>query len=313
MKRRIPLIMTALLMVTLGFISAGMAIDDPREETYFEGYVTDADTGDPVLEAIVTVYSSRYSYSLSVDQDGYYRVDVSGDQTYYIYAEAMGYEKGYAEEELPQGESRQVDFELVPDNTTGTIFGTVYDEETEDGLGADVYVQNQETGWWDYRSTDRLGGFRFEVNPGPYVLYVDSHDDQYEDHISDTFDVGEGEEVEMNIGLGKIQQMVHGFVTDERGEPVKGAYVSLESVPTEDSDWGWYYYDYTDSDGEYWMYPQPGKYWIDCNANLLEPYQDVIEIEEGEEVRYDIEMEPAIPSLLYRLIRFILDLIPQTY
>jgi len=314
MFKRFQLLLIALMLVSIGIFSMGYdSIDDPRVETYFEGYITDADTGDPLVDGYVKVFGSQSAVVAFVDEEGYYRVDVTGGQTYYLYAYAEGYLDGYDESEIEKGENIRIDFELILRNFSSVVYGKVYDMETEEPVEARVSIYNFDTDYSSVQNTEGSGGFRFEVDPGTCAINVDPHSDQYEPYYGSSFEVGEGEEVEKNFGVKRIGQTVHGFVTDERGEPMEGAYVSLESVPGEDAYGNNYYGIYTDADGYYCLYPRHDEYWIECHANLQEPYQDVIEIEEGEEVRYDIEMEPAIPSLLYRLIRFILDLIPQTY
>jgi len=104
------------------------------------GYVTDAETGDPIEGATVTVGSVA---TATTDAQGYYEVEVEAG-TYTVTVTADGYESASTTVTVEAGGSVQVDFQLNPVQQGGgpkvAVIGDVYGEIVKllENVGATV-------------------------------------------------------------------------------------------------------------------------------------------------------------------------------
>ncbi len=185
----------------------------PERTVTVKGRVTDAETGDPIPGASVSVQvpDAADSQWVTTDDDGRFTVTVRPGYTMVeVYAEYWGpiileAETEAAESEdgeakpiapapapppsegpskryLPRvttfrtedGETRTVDLGLKPKPPAESLFiGYVVDTETGEAVpGAQVSVQNHETGDWGDATTDENGSFKFHLYGGYHTVRV---------------------------------------------------------------------------------------------------------------------------------------------
>ena len=305
---KITLLLITTMMI-LSFLLVGYkSVDDPREETYIEGYVTDSITGEPISNGWVEASYSRGGCGTSLGIDGYYDLNLYSDETYYVIAEAYGYESGYEEVLLEHGEVKQLDFALIPINLTCLVYGTVLDAVTMEPVDCVVYLRDLETDAYVKTNTDVNGYYEIDAEPGFYTVYSYSYNADYLSYESEAFELSDGEEMELNIYLEPIQQWVFGLVVDEYGDPLKSAYVYIDKVP-DGSDDRWYGSDYTGEDGLFNISAPDGEYIIKCSCENYKPYEETIVIEKGTPLEYNVVMESVFPSPMYQLVKWIFALI----
>ena len=96
----------------------------PLEITTIEGTVMDAETGDPVKGAVVTLWKSDGTgYGIPTDENGYYLHEFIRGGTYYLEVSSPFFEEDFAEVNIGLGENQVVDFELIPLKLTCSVYG----------------------------------------------------------------------------------------------------------------------------------------------------------------------------------------------
>ncbi len=303
MKRSLAAVFFAVLIIASGLLIAGSyRSDETRAETIFTGKVLDEKTKDPV-HAQLWIYDDNYvrSYYGETDRSGVYEIDVERGGTYYIYVQAEGYSPAYTQERIQNGETKVVNFNLTPYESS--VFGLVFDEISEepvDGGYVELYPEDEGGSYyWDFIQEN--GTYVFHIKPGNYSLLVSVSN--YEAYLSDVFFVADGEDREMNIPLRLIPQGIKGVVQNEDGDPIEGASVVIEN------DHG-SYHDATDENGEYEIRAPRGRYDLSVRAGEYRPYKDDVRIPEDEVIVKDVTLKEARAlNLLQRIIRQIWALI----
>ena len=304
MHRKTGVIVLTLILLGLALISSGADLSaETRAITSIEGAVTDSETGDPLGGAIVYRWSDIGTMERTrTDEEGYYAFELKTGGTYYLQVYMEGYEDGYEEVDISIGDNEVVDFELIPLQLTCTVFGKLYDSESNEPLEGRVGLVEIETNeqFWTWTSED--GAFHFEVEPGYYKLYahVGNH---YETYESEFFQLLDGDEKEMNIPMGKLPQGVFGTVTDAEGNPIPNAKISIENDE-------WRASAVSDENGEYDIRAPPGTYELQVNSEGFRPYRATVMFEEDTMFEYDIRLEEAVVlGFIAQLIRTIMDMI----
>jgi len=204
----------------------------------FEGLVLDAETGDPVPEAKISVRDvSDVTREAFTDERGHYIVGGlsegrAGERT--VNVEALGYarvsnhpikvEKG----KLTQG----VDFRLY---RTGGVSGVVVNDAGAAVIGARVFVRRQkgEEGVpanLGSGVTNVEGRFRMlTIEPGQGCTLLAQHS-MYLDSQSDAFEILPGVEYADLKLVMAAGGSVAGRVVDESGEPIEGATVKAQLI-----------------------------------------------------------------------------------
>ena len=96
---------------------------------YIKGYVKDAETGEPLIGAVVRLATTNRA--VTTDLNGYYELDVTGAKNgvlelFYIYY------KDYSSENIVfTGEDQTLDFDMIPDNAVLDEIGEVGRKNTE--------------------------------------------------------------------------------------------------------------------------------------------------------------------------------------
>ncbi len=260
------------------------------EDCLLYGYVTDADTGDPVVEAGVDLYNDDDYYYTYTDKDGYYEIECrSGDYTVYVYHD--DYQSHEGEVSIGEQEQKQYDVELEPKGPEdSSVYGTVTDADTKEPIGgATVYLYNDDE-WYD-TETDRSGEYRIACRAGDYSIEV--HHNNYESHYGKV-PVGEQEDVQYDVELersGGQKSYIEGYIYDENSEdPVPGADIQLYNGET--------YSDRSDEDGYYYISCDEGDYTITVTHEDYEKYEDDVYVgPDGTE--YDAYITPKGSGRLY--------------
>ena len=178
------------------------------------GTVTDADTGDPLADAEITVTGADdFTRSTSTDEDGSYSMTLlAGDYT--VTAAAFGYETSSADITITANEATTQDFALAAAETV-TVTGSVLDGS---GHGWPVYARVDVAGPAPDTYTDPATGEYSLVLPGnaSYTVEVTA---QYPGYLSETREVtlGDGgavEEYELEVDDSTCVAPGYEFNTD---------------------------------------------------------------------------------------------------
>jgi len=175
--------------------------------------------------------------------------------------------------------------------SSGTVWGTVYDVETN-GTLADVYITlyNYEEGYYYGTYTVEDGSYLFEELPLVEYRIGAESDDHYMfyEHIS----LEEQDSLEYDIMLIPYECSVFGYVYDlvTREAVRNGAIITINGYDDDDN---WIYeVDYTDEEGFYTIHAPPGNYDVSAEADNYHTSTSSITLEEGDEVQIDFYIEP---------------------
>ncbi|MBL7191337.1 carboxypeptidase regulatory-like domain-containing protein, partial [bacterium] len=237
---------TALLIIALFTFSAvGYA-----QTGTFSGTVADEE-GDPIAGASVSLsefgcwWGGYYTQSL---EDGSFIIEEVDAGDYTASASAFGYMWASEDVEIIAGETTVVDFVLEEwgwggGGATGACSGTVTDEEGDPIEGASVSL-HAEGGWgWGWGNNYQT----MTLEDGTF-LFEAVEVDEYEASVfawgyfcePQDIEIVEGETtvvdfVMQEFGGGGAVGACSGTVTDEEGNPIEGASVSLHA----EGGWGW--------------------------------------------------------------------------
>jgi protocatechuate 3,4-dioxygenase beta subunit len=245
---------TLLLFTVVGFAQTGT----------FSGTVTD-EAGLPIEDASVSLWSWGNWYCTETLEDGSFIIEDVEVGEYFASAFAWGYMwEDPVEVEILEGDTTVVDFVLESwwggGGETGTCTGTVTDEDGQPIEGASVTLCST-SGWgwgWNFYSTFTLedGSFIIEdVEVGEYSASAFAWGYMWEEPVE--IEILEGDTTVVDFvleswgGGGGATGTFAGTVTDEDGQPIEGASVSLNST----SGWGWWgwnsYTTFTLEDGSF--------------------------------------------------------------
>lgn len=275
------------------YVSEGDTVDVTCElrpwPAFVEGYVTDAETGDPIEDIFVQLWmwgndrpveppmmgphqghgddmNEAWNSALT-DENGYYRMGaVLGEGEICSYDWGEREYQGFCDWEFVVDEVlERYDMELHPFD--GAISGVVTDASTTDPLpGADVWAYS---GGWDFGQwdmTDDEGRYELPVVNGTYTVCADNWREGYEETCVENILVQDNV-VTQDIALEPPDGYIQGHVYDEvSGEPVRG--IGVDAYRD-------YYYHYTetDVDGFFKMGVNNGTYEI-CFYDWRNTYED---------------------------------------
>ena len=220
-------------------------VPDPEpEDGEIVGEVTDADSGDPLEGAEVTL-SGDADMTASTDGDGTYGFGALEPGDYTVTANADGFEPAEGTAEIVDGDTVTVDLTLDAELTTGSLHGDVTDADTGEAI-EDVRVSFGES---SATSTDDEGYYRTGgIDVGTYTLTFEA--DGYETVTVEDVDIAAGEFTRVDVVLDAVEAddpddadepdptpelevgTVAGTVTDTDGEPVGGATVTINGSDT---------------------------------------------------------------------------------
>ncbi len=240
------------------------------KKTGVEGWVRDAETGEGIAWARVTVV--EVNKTVNVNASGYFRIPLDPGN-YTLVIEAWGYE------------SQTIPVVVLPPGN-GTVVGHVYDATTlEPIVGASVFVQELNV----TVTTDATGYYEISLPEGTYHLIVTApgyHED------TATVEVTSNETTVQDFYLmpmlnGTIMGFVYDLTTEE---PIEGATVvalPLNATAT------------TDLTGYYELTVPPGTYTLVAYASGYQPGIANVTVGEGEVVEQDFGLVPAGNGSIY--------------
>ena len=193
--------------------------EEPK--TRFFGHVKDKDTGDPILEAKVTIKKGDTTYTTHTGEGGYYSQHVEGGGEYTLIAEKEGYNTKETHAVIETGDEKRVDFflEKKEEEQETWFFGHVKDKDTEDPiLEAEVTIRKGDTTYTTY--TGEGGYYDQQVEEGgEYTLWAEKegYNTQEKHEVVET-----GNEKRVDFFLEKKEEEQHtwfvGTVKDKNTE-----------------------------------------------------------------------------------------------
>ena len=266
--------------------------EDPPD-SQLHGTVTDAETEDPIGEAMVRIENSDNKYSATTDKEGYYEIDCnSGD--YEISISASGYETHYGEVTVKPGDDNEYDAALEPTEENSRVYGYVTDADTGEPIDmADVYLRNSDNSY--STRTDREGYYEIQCASGEYDITISK--EGYKTHYGQV-KVVDDEEVKYDAELNRdgSQTYLDGYVRDaETEEPVNEAKITLEGPNGN-------YEGYSDKEGYYYISCEPGEYDMLTQHPDYEDDERRVEMKEGAN-QEDVFLEPTPSARVYGYVK----------
>ncbi|MDZ7374099.1 MAG: carboxypeptidase regulatory-like domain-containing protein [candidate division KSB1 bacterium] len=250
--------------------TTGVRFDLVRASAEVYGYVTDANTGQPVARANVWVSSQTFGQGDETDESGYFSIPVVPG-TYEIGCTAQGYLPYFGHIEVPGGRVRY-DIALTP-FTPGVITGHVYSNQNAPLAGIHVLAEGGEPFFSHYQTeTGPDGSYRLDgLAPGSYVLwaYGDLWSRRYYPNASDysmaaRVWVGSGTTIQGIDFVLPPGGAIRGFIRDAAsGLPIPAA-----DIWATDANASWRTYQATShADGSYTLGGlPPGSYYLTAAA-----------------------------------------------
>ena len=260
---------------------------EEEENSKIYGYVTDKDTEEPIEEARVHAYNKNKEYYAQSDEGGYYEVICYAGH-YTIEVEHSGYKKYTGEEDVAEDEAVQHDIAMEPEGSANSrVYGQVTDAETGDGLSeASVRLKSNENSY--STTTDDTGNYEIQCHSGEYDVTVNR--DGYKEQYGQVA-VEEEDEVEYNAELEQEEgedSTVYGQVTDKDTGGGLGANVKLDGEKKS-------YETFTDRSGNYEIQCYADDYRITVESDGYKTHYGEVEVGEGEEIQYDVQLEKEDP------------------
>ncbi|WP_226038856.1 carboxypeptidase regulatory-like domain-containing protein [Natrinema sp. DC36] len=243
---RVGIVLIALALVVASAVVSSASVaavsqpgaaggDDPRSatltptrdesagnETSIAGTVTDAETGEPISNASVTVIGDSQTDETTTDSEGAFELaGLPGDRDYAVTVEKRGYEPTTETTTVPAGETATVDVSLAG---VGSIAVAVTDAHFDEPIeSATVEATGARGTYSGVRVSD--GTYRIENVPsrGDYELRV--HATGYvEDRRTVSPSTGEGRVESIALRGDAVLEVV---VETEDGELIENATVSI--------------------------------------------------------------------------------------
>jgi len=251
--------------------------------TRLSGYVYNLSSGEPIDGAYVSAdnWDTWDWDSTRTDENGYYEL-YPGVGEVSIYVSEEGYKSEYDSVTMEEDVPLERDYYLDPYEST--IFGTVYDEETSDPIsGVYVTVQGEDFYETDWANSD--GEYFMYLDSGEYTVTV-NQEGYFSFEADVTIDLWE--DYQLDVYLEPFNCMVLGYISNEEGDPIEDAYVSVSSDNYND-------YIYTDDEGYYEFECPPsnesGEYTLNVQADNYRIHREQFWLDPGEELQIDVEMQ----------------------
>ncbi len=251
--------------------------------TVLSGYIYDQSSEEPIENASIMIYNNDRWYSTSVtsDENGYYEAyPESGESSITVVKD--GYKDHYDTVTMEKDIPLKRNYHLKPYNSM--IYGTVFDEDTSDTMES-VYIQIEGKDFYDSTMSDENGEYHFYLDGGDYQITCSAN--EYSTY-KNTITIESGVEYQLDIYLSPYDSKVFGYVSDEDGNYLFGAYVRISSNYYEDTD-------YTISDGYYEFIVPPseesGEYTLQVSADGYREYEESFWLDQGQELQIDVELQ----------------------
>ena len=289
------------------YIDIYLDIDQEVQDALVEGTLTDWYTNAPLLEA-----SALFAYTNDngemetiesvTDENGYFMVQVPGEQDYDLFLYADGYWVEHDAFFLGSGENQVLSIGIPPINSAARLYGTVKDIESGDLIPyAEVQLNCDQASDWDH--TGDIGTYRvFNYYPGDCdngVLVVSA--DGYETSIQSVggidFEIGSSSDLDITLMQGDDPDpgMLSGTVySNIDGNPIMGASISAYNITTSQL------FDTSADSGGYFSLELPGSdYSISVNAEGHQEFLASIYIEQGNSLDTVFYLDEAYSNMLF--------------
>ena len=263
------------------------ALEPEEESSKVYGYVTDADTGDPIDMADVYLRNSENSHSTRTDREGYYEIQCASGE-YDITISKEGYKTHYGQVNVADDEEVKYNAELNRDGSKTYLDGHVWNAETEEPVNeAQITLEGPNGNYEGY--SDKEGYYYISCEPGEYDMLTQHPD--YEDDERQV-KVMEGANQEDVFLEPNAMARIYGYVTDSQtSDPIYKARVRFkdkDSGETTDVE--------TDGEGWYSVELSPGDFDIHVSKEDYEDLEDEISFEDDDEEQRDFELTPEIKT-----------------
>lgn len=292
-----------IMILTIGVLgplvlTASPVSSEPELETYFHGYVTDKETGDPLEFATVMIMGRRFAQTIHTDGDGHYAYGIKRSGNYDLIAEMGGYHDQMKQEYIRIGQVVQVNFELF--SFKSIVAGSVTDSVTGEPVSG-AYVEFISESCTAYNITGEDGRYRTYIESGTYGLTVRTNDHQF--YKEADVRIEEGEDNVKDIELEPYESGMFGHVLNGNGDLIQGAYLKVQNV--ENQKW-----DSTDKEGSYRIGIEPGIYRVVVYRSGYMSSSGPIEILEGEMVEKDWILDESIyGSVVGRIMNWLFGIL----
>ncbi|MCG2827347.1 MAG: carboxypeptidase regulatory-like domain-containing protein [Thermoplasmatales archaeon] len=161
------------------------------------------------------------------------------------------------------------------------IYGYVNDTDDKPIVYAKIELSNWEMGYWNWTNTDANGYYSINCFAGTFDLEVRVEDTT---RYKYTIMVGEGEQKLFNITIKAENAKIYGWVTSEKGNPLKDVEISLSSMD-------YWNNTYTEENGYYEMNCFAGTFWLNAYLDGYDYSGRQINIGDGEEKKVNITLK----------------------
>ena len=297
------------------------------ENSVVKGYVTDAETNEPIEWAWVSIHTyyepgEYYGYDYywnytSTDETGYYEMNLPEGE-FEVDVSKSGYESNSTKISVDADSVKWLNITLHPPAPENSIIkGYVLDEETGEGI-EDAYVSistyyepgeyNGYNYYYNSTSTNETGYYQMNVPEGNFSVYATA-----EHYFSNStkVNISANTLVWKNLTLKPENSIIKGYITNsETGEPVIYAWVNVESYGGYDGYYNEGYYSntywnstHTNATGYYQINVPDGEFEISVTANNYDSNSTKVSISANDILWLNITLKrPEEKSEIYGYI-----------
>ncbi len=285
------------------WLNITLSVPPSTDDATLSGVITDANTGSPLGDVVVTVETSNmfnggrgYSNFTMTNTTGFYSMNVTNG-TGRLFFQKTGYSNYQLENfHIGSGENLVVDATLVA--ISATIRGNVTDSITGLPIAAAQTFMMDSEGHFTMANTNASGQYVMDAF-ATSSAWVAAGANGYSRDIM-MIEVHTGDNLWIDFGLTPLDSWLTGTITDIlTGNPVQGAGVQLHGASFDANI-------QTNSSGGYNVTLLSGNYSIDINHPNYQPYHSSVQVSPGGN-SYDAQMMPMNPAATTKLYGWVND------
>ena len=275
----------------------------PEENAVICGYVKDAATDEPIINATVFLHwtdgeGNDYTNITLTNEKGFYLINVAEGKVYLSFDADNHFWKYIDWFYIYESDTIWINVSLysIPVENS-VVCGYVYDENTGKPLkNASVAVDwRGEAGnsRWNATHTDESGFYTINVAAGMIKLHFDT--DAYFSKSTGYINISENEKLWQNVSLTPRPEentVICGYINDEvSGEPIKDVEVYLRWEDDEGhEEWN---YTYSNESGFYSLNVAKGRIYLSFSADgYFGQHMDNVSVRENERIWLNISLYP---------------------
>ena len=275
----------------------------PEENAVICGYVKDAATDEPIINATVFLHwtdgeGNDYTNITLTNEKGFYLINVAEGKVYLSFDADNHFWKYIDWFYIYESDTIWINVSLysIPVENS-VVCGYVYDENTGKPLkNASVAVDWREEAGnsrWNATHTDESGFYTINVAAGMIKLHFDT--DAYFSKSTGYIDISENEKLWQNVSLTPRPEentAICGYINDEvSGEPIKDVEVYLRWEDDEGhEEWN---YTYSNESGFYSLNVAKGRIYLSFSADgYFGQHMDNVSVRENERIWLNISLYP---------------------